>query len=93
MKKVVIILSLFLAACSSHQTVGEPQAPLDMKAVEAYNAKVYSGKTVQHKQVKETAVDMPINASDSQPKVSTRGSSRYPVVLMPSIGYHYGYYR
>ncbi|WP_386691191.1 MULTISPECIES: hypothetical protein [unclassified Lonepinella] len=93
MKKFIFILaSILLTACTSHPEVGQPQAPLDMASVNAYNTKVYSGDTVPANQkVKQPPVNMPLNASDSQPKTTTKTTT--PVVLMPSIGYHYGRYR
>ncbi|WP_439287154.1 hypothetical protein [Lonepinella sp. BR2357] len=92
MKKIIfIIASMVLVGCTSHPPVGQPQAPLDMKTVQDYNQKVYSGKTVPANQkVQQAPVDMPLNASDSQPKNTTTRRSTLPVVLMPSIGYHYG---
>ncbi len=91
-KLVFILTSILLTACTSHPEVGQPQAPLDMKSVDTYNAKIYSGNTVPDNQkVKQnTPVNMPMNASDNQPKVSSRTTT--PVILMPSIGYHYGHH-
>ncbi|MDH2926486.1 hypothetical protein FW755_02825 [Lonepinella koalarum] len=93
MKKIVFMLAcILLTACASHPEVGQPQAPLDMASVNAYNTKVYHGDTVPASQkVKQAPVNMPLNASDSQPKTTTKTTT--PVVLMPSIGYHYGRYR
>lgn len=88
MKKILLISSILLAACSTHSPVGEPQAPLDLNAVQEYNKQVYSGK----KQVAHTpskSVEMPLNASDHQPKVDAR--PRIPVVIAPTIGYYHGY--
>ncbi|WP_439257759.1 hypothetical protein [Lonepinella sp. BR2271] len=92
MKKVLFILtSLGLTACASHPPVGQPQAPLDMQTVNEYNTQVYHGKTVPASQkVKQTPVEMPLNASDSQPKTSTTRRGSVPIILMPSVGYHYG---
>lgn len=91
MKKFLFPLMVsLLAACSSHPEIGQPQAPLDMNTVEAYNTKVYSGKTTTIK-VAERPVNLPLNASDNRPRQSTKNA--IPVVLMPSIGYHYGHYR
>ncbi|MCK3658579.1 hypothetical protein A4G18_07600 [Pasteurellaceae bacterium Pebbles2] len=96
MKKLLLVLPVMaLAACSSHPEIGQPKAPLDTNSVSAYNAKVYSGNTVPvNQQVNnEKPVDMPLNASDSRPRVTQTRSAIPPVVLMPSIGYHYGYHR
>ncbi|WP_439241253.1 hypothetical protein [Lonepinella sp. BR2474] len=94
MNKIIFIMaSMTLTACSSHPPMGQPQAPLDMKTVESYNQKVYSGNTVPANQkVQQAPVNMPLNASDSQPKNTTTRRSTFPVVLMPSVGYHYGRY-
>lgn len=95
MKKIFLILSLgLLTACSTSSQLENTQtkAPLDMQAVESYRAKVYSGKTsISHKiKVAEQPANMPLNASDNQPKPRSQGTPN--VVIMPSIGYHYGGY-
>ncbi|MDG6895920.1 hypothetical protein [Volucribacter amazonae] len=95
MKKqlIFIILSFLLLACSS-QSPTLPQAPLDMQTVAAYNAKVYSGNTVPLAQQKGyQEVDMPMNASDNQGKVKRQSMGSNPIILMPSVGYHYWRYR
>lgn len=89
MKKILLVLfSAMLAACSSHPPVGEPKAPLDTKAVEAYNKQVYNAKA-KTVPTKTQEVDMPMNASDKQSKTIAR--PRIPVVIAPSIGYYHGY--
>ncbi|WP_044469930.1 hypothetical protein [Mannheimia massilioguelmaensis] len=97
MKAKIILLGsaiLGMSACSS-QPEYQPQAPLDMQSVQAYQNKVYSGNTVPvSKKVKEQPeVEMPMNVSDKQAadeRFNTR-RSYHPgnVVLVPSIGYGY----
>lgn len=94
MKKILVLsASLFLFACSTQQSQVS-QVPLDMKTVEQYQAKVYSGNTVPASQRKEVApvVQHPMDASDSRPQsrqVQARVQPR--VILAPSIGYYRGY--
>ena len=93
MQKTYMIISctLALAACQSTPPATS-SAPLDMQSVAQYNAKVYSGNTVSaaQKNQPQAAVNMPLNASDYQPKpVAAAYPSR--VVLAPSIGYYRGY--
>ena len=95
MKKVFILSAMVLgvAACSSPQS--QPSAPLDMKSVEAYNQKVYSGNTVSANEKKANVeVDTPLNASDNAPKpVVVQPYARPRVVIAPTIGYGYHRYR
>lgn len=90
MKKIFLAFMVsFLMACTSKTEVAHKNVPLDIKTVEDYKTKVYTGKTTATK-VSEPPVNMPLNASDSHPRPSNQGVP--PIVLMPSIGYHYGNY-
>ncbi|PJG85922.1 hypothetical protein [Conservatibacter flavescens] len=88
---VSVLMPLALAACSN--TVQQPTAPLDMRSVEAYNQKVYSGDTVPAQQKKSPVeVDTPLNASDNAPKgVVVQPYARPRVIIAPTVGY--GYHR
>ena len=92
--KILFILGLtaLLSACSTQEQ--SRSAPLDLQTVQAYNNKVYSGNTVPANQRKptQTAVDIPLNQSDYQPKVTVTQPVQPRIILAPSIGYHHGYY-
>ncbi|WP_048736621.1 hypothetical protein [Necropsobacter massiliensis] len=82
---------LALTACQSAQQ--QPSnAPLDMQTVAQYNAKVYHGNTVTAAQKNQPQVEanMPLNASDYQPKTAVINQPPR-LILAPSIGYYHGY--
>ncbi|MGC7589066.1 hypothetical protein ACPWUF_01045 [Bisgaard Taxon 46] len=94
MKKILTVFMLFsLYACSAKQ----PEAPimLDHKALEEYQQKVMSGDTVptHKKKAYSDTVEVPLNASDSKAKQDKVPTYTRPIVVMPSVGYHYGHYR
>lgn len=88
---VLSILSLGLMACTS-PAPQSPQAPLDMRTVEQYQANVYHHQPKQAEQT-HSQVTLPLNQSDNQVKRKANPVRSTPVILMPSIGYHYGHYR
>ena len=95
MQKSLVIVggALFLSACTSpKQTTNN--VPLDMKAVNAYQAKVNSGNTVsaKYKVVDPKPTDNILNASDSEPKVKVYHERRPSVIVAPSFGYYRGWY-
>lgn len=81
---LLLISGLILGACSSEPP--QVQAPLDTKAVEAYQTKVYSGNTATQaeKELAKRPVNMPLNASDSNP---TYNSTVQPRVVVPVVGW------
>ncbi|WP_109078148.1 hypothetical protein [Aggregatibacter kilianii] len=95
MKKLLLILVVggCLTACSSKAPQAN-RAPLDTQAVEAYQAKVYSGNTVSKKyQVKDNKPeDNVLNASDSEPKAVIYRERQPRFVVAPSIGYYRGWH-
>ncbi|MDU8924640.1 hypothetical protein RYD26_06915 [Pasteurellaceae bacterium LIM206] len=99
MKIKLILLTMAasgLAACSS-QPQYQPQAPLDMAAVQAYSNKVYSGNTVPASQrVKQPdEMDIPVNGSDrtaGQDRLNSGNKiSRTGMVVVPTIGVGIGH--
>ncbi|VEI58296.1 putative lipoprotein [Pasteurella multocida] len=94
MKKIfTLFMLLSLYACSAKQ----PDAPiaLDYKVVEEYQQKVMTGDTVpaHKKKAYSDSVESPLNASDSRVKQDKRAIYSRPVLIMPSVGYHYSHYR
>lgn len=87
---ILPILSLLLMACTSSEP-NQPQAPLDMRSVELYQSKVY--RSIPLEQQANQQVAIPLNQSDKQVKHKAKPVTSTPVILMPSIGYHYGRYR
>ncbi len=87
----IISCVLALTACQSAQQQTS-NAPLDMQAVAQYNAKVYHGDTVPaaQKNQPQAPVNMPLNASDYQPKTVLISQPPH-LILAPSIGYYRGY--
>ncbi|WP_135709310.1 hypothetical protein [Actinobacillus porcinus] len=88
-RKILIALLSVLTACTTPKN--QPQAPLDMQAVQEYNAKVYSGNTVPlaERMKSPKQVDNPVNQSDKQ-------SSKNPVTrvnpnIAVGVGYGHGY--
>ncbi|WP_293731039.1 hypothetical protein [uncultured Actinobacillus sp.] len=86
-QKILISLFSILTACTTPQN--QPKAPLDMQAVQEYNAKVYSGNTVPlaERMKSPKQVDTPVNQSDQQ-------SRKSPVMRVnPNIAVGVGYGR
>ena len=90
----IIGVALVLSACTSpKQTTNN--APLDMQAVNAYQAKVNSGNTVstKYKVVDPKPTDNVLDASDSVPKMKVYYERRRPsVIVEPSFGYYRGWH-
>lgn len=82
---ILVVASVVLAACSAPQH--QPNAPLDTRAVQEYNNRVYSGNTVPVSQRVKTPkqVETPVNQSDKQPRRSS------VTRINPSIGVGVGY--
>jgi len=93
MKKLISIVALaVLTACTAPQeasSIGNGAAVYDMNAVQDYNTRVISGNTVTAREKARVAqrdsIPNEMNASDHHPKMS--GYSRYPVAIMPAVGY------
>lgn len=89
----IVCVTLFLSACTSpRQTTNN--TPLDMQAVNAYQAKVHSGNTVpaKYKVVNPKPTDNVLDASDSTPKMKVYYKRQPSVIVEPSFGYYRGWY-
>ncbi|AKU63111.1 hypothetical protein ADJ80_04755 [Aggregatibacter aphrophilus] len=89
----IIGVALVLSACTSpKQTTNN--APLDMQAVNAYQAKVNSGNTVstKYKVVDPKPTDNVLDASDSVPKMKVYYERRPSIIVEPSFGYYRGWH-
>ncbi|ABR74223.1 hypothetical protein CBG46_00995 [Actinobacillus succinogenes] len=99
MRNYFVLAGVCLCVACSSSVDNRPQAPLDMRAVQEYNNKVYSGNTVPKEQQVTTPkrVDNPLNQSDKYQRVS-QGTTRIQPHIGVGIGVgryrhrHYPYY-
>lgn len=83
MRKIILaLLPCILSACSTPQQ--QSSVPMDMKAVEEYQQKIASGKTVGPATHFD---DSDLNHSDRKPKVQVYHHYERVPVLVPHIGY------
>ncbi|QIM63442.1 hypothetical protein A1D29_09180 [Pasteurellaceae bacterium Orientalotternb1] len=83
MKKIVLaLLPCIVSACST--STHQSSVPMDMKAVEEYQQKIASGKTVDPAAHFD---DSDLNHSDRKPKVQVYHYYERVPVLVPHMGY------
>ncbi|AUI65255.1 MULTISPECIES: hypothetical protein [Glaesserella] len=89
MKKLILcMMPLVITACST--PTQQSTVPMDMKAVQEYQQRVATGKTVTANS--SESEEWELNQSDREPKVKVYRSYPYPRVY-PTIGYHHGWGR